>query len=414
MEIMIFPNHDHTDHGTNTNISQSNSTSSETILLEFNHHILLDRLPNTIIMMLLMFFGVIGNSIVLYVYLSRLSHWNVERYFIPFLAMVDFAACVIGPTFSLLENLYSVTFPSAIVCKTMWYATCLTSGISVSILFIVAINRYLKLCRPHSRQMTIHHKRIFMAVMLSIVSLILTPMVFFVELQYINFTYKNETFIGVTCAPHNPEQTFEETIYFGCMFGIISGIIIVTAILYVAVGKVVFKRLRKTRKGSVPPSPRLVHHQINLDRSNSVFSVLAAVTSIKKDNSNDVSNVSNSGRDLESTSRSVDLLRSNQGTYRQYRLNFYIMFLTIFICNTVSFVPSMVYLFLNESDVEFWFTHDLLVLNIHLTVHRMFVINHVLNPFIYGYFDLTFRKHVIATFRKLARRPLPDRQLSTS
>lgn len=251
--------------------NHSNSSYSEQLLLDFNAEIFHRRLPNTILISVMMILGVIGNFIVLYVYFTRLNRKNVERYFVPFLAVVDFAACVIGPTFSLLENVYAVIFPSNLLCKTMWYTTSLSSGLSISVLSIIAINRYLKLCRPHGRQLTVYHKRMFMAAMFTIVTLILIPMVFFVELQYIDLVYKNDHVLGITCAPHNPRQTLGETIYFGCMFGVISIIIIITAGLYTAVGKVVFERLRKTRKGSVPssiqPSPRFVrNNKVGNDR----------------------------------------------------------------------------------------------------------------------------------------------------
>lgn len=132
--------------------NHSNSSYSEQLLLDFNAEIFHRRLPNTILISVMMILGVIGNFVVLYVYFTRLNRKNVERYFVPFLAVVDFAACVIGPTFSLLENVYAVIFPSNLLCKTMWYTTSLSSGLSISVLSIIAINRYLKLCRPHGRQ----------------------------------------------------------------------------------------------------------------------------------------------------------------------------------------------------------------------------------------------------------------------
>lgn len=413
--------------------NHSNTSPSEQLLFDFNAEIFHRRLPNTILISVMMNLGVIGNFIVLYVYFTRLNRKNVERYFVPFLAVVDFAACVIGPTFSLLENVYAVIFPSNLLCKTMWYTTSLSSGLSISVLSIIAINRYLKLCRPHGRQLTVYHKRMFMAAMFTIVTLILIPMVFFVELQYIDLVYKNEHVIGITCAPHNPRQTLGETIYFGCMFGVISIIIIITAGLYTAVGKVVFERLRKTRKGSVPssiqPSPRFVrNNKVGNDRKDSVASVLSATNNVlqetrsqldirKKSSVNGVLNEDSSILDTRKESamngQALHLPRSTNGAYRQYRMNFYIMFLTIFVCNTISFVPSMIYLFLHEHDLYFFFRHDDAVLNIHLTMQRLYVTNHVLNPFIYGYFDITFRKHVIDTFRRVPPSPTAVRQVSS-
>ena len=404
---------------TSTPEIQSNSTTlipDEQLLMSLNSDVIQQRLPNTILTAIMMVLGVIGNIIVLYVFLKRLNQRNNERYFVPFLALVDFAACVIGPTFSLLENVYPVTFPSAVVCKTMWYATSLTSGLSLSLLFIIAINRYLKLCRPHGRQMTVHHKRMFMAAMFIIVTLILIPMVFFVELHYIDFLYSNRHIFGITCAPHNPRQTLGETIYFGCMFGVISIIIIITAVLYTAVGKVVFERLKKSRKGSVPnsiqPSPQLVRNQrINHNRKTSALSVITATNAVLNETNGELGK----RKESETNGHVTQIPRSTQGAYKQYRMNFYIMFLTIFICNTISFVPSMIYLLLHEHDLYFWFRHDAGALNVHLTMHRLFVTNHVLNPFIYGYFDITFRRHVIETFRRKPKSPpTPSRQHSSA
>ncbi|XP_048770180.1 neuropeptide FF receptor 2-like [Ostrea edulis] len=390
MESIIFLNNNQ--NGDNLNSTtvipehHSNETHDDDHISEFSAEMFQHRLPNTVIMALMMFFGIIGNSVVLYVYFTKLSHVNMERYFIPFLAIVDLVACLIGPSFALMENVYSVTFPSAVLCKTLWYVTSLTSGISVSLLFIIAAHRHRKLCCPHKKQMTVHHKRMFMAIMFITVAVTLTPMIFFVDLQHLKFEHDNYHVEGITCAPHNPEQSLEERIYFGIMFGMISLIIIATGILYVSIGKVVFERLQKTRKSSIPASPKLV--------------ITLTDTTIKE-TSRETEPSKNSE---ESSTQNPGGHRSNPRTYRKYRLNFYIMFFTIFICNTVSFVPSMVYLLLHENDIEFFFSHDTALVNVHLSLHRLYVTNHVLNPFIYGYFDLTFRKNVIETFRNLCRR----------
>lgn len=143
------------------------------------------------------------------------------------------------------------------------------------------------------------------------------------------------------------------------------------------------------------PSPRFVrNNKVGNDRKDSVASVLSATNNVlqesksqldirKKSSVNGVLNEDSSILDTRKESamngQALHLPRSTNGAYRQYRMNFYIMFLTIFVCNTISFVPSMIYLFLHEHDLYFFFRHDDAVLNIHLTMQRLYVTNHVLN-----------------------------------
>lgn len=48
--------------------------------------------------------------------------------------------------------------------------------------------------------------------------------------------------------------------------------------------------------------------------------------------------------------------------------------------------------------IEFWFYMDLVVINVLFFFNRVFLLNYVVNLFIYGYFDVGFCKEVVNLF----------------
>jgi hypothetical protein len=78
---------------------------------------------------------------------------------------------------------------------------------------------------------------------------------------------------------------------------------------------------------------------------------------------------------------------------RNVRNNFTYMFITIIVCYILSYLPTFVTILLATGDpFHFWYSMNTIVLNIVMLLRRSSIINHVVNPIIYGYFDLAFRK----------------------
>lgn len=83
----------------------------------------------------------------------------------------------------------------------------------------------------------------------------------------------------------------------------------------------------------------------------------------------------------------------------QVRNNFTYMFLTIIIFYLLSYLPTFTIILLATDDpFRYWYSMDIITLNVIMLLRRSSIINHIVNPFIYGYFDRGFRKHFVESF----------------
>lgn len=72
---------------------------------EWNHEIAKSLIPNDIILSLYMVAGFMGNSLVIFIYSFKMKGNKEERYFIPFLAIVDLWASLINASFAIAQNM---------------------------------------------------------------------------------------------------------------------------------------------------------------------------------------------------------------------------------------------------------------------------------------------------------------------
>lgn len=88
------------------NLNRSRSLDQENqIAIEYS-------LPFTIILIVYMCLGVLGNSAVLYIYLRKFKSYSDGRFFIPVLAVVDMTACVVNCSFHLSLTTSPLRYPS--------------------------------------------------------------------------------------------------------------------------------------------------------------------------------------------------------------------------------------------------------------------------------------------------------------
>lgn len=85
---------------------------------------------------------------------------------------------------------------------------------------------------------------------------------------------------------------------------------------------------------------------------------------------------------------------------KNVRNNFTYMFITIIVCYVVSYLPTFVTILLATGDpFHFWYSMDTITLNVVMLLRRSSIINHIVNPIIYGYFDVAFRIAFMKSFR---------------
>ncbi|KAK0040720.1 neuromedin-U receptor 2 [Biomphalaria pfeifferi] len=107
----------------------------------------LENVPAMIFVSFLMFIGVIGNALVVYVYRRRFRKTS-SNYFILTMAIFDLIACVIGMPTEIYDLNNPYTFYSMVGCKILRWCETFTVYGSLIVLLEIGFDRYFKICRP--------------------------------------------------------------------------------------------------------------------------------------------------------------------------------------------------------------------------------------------------------------------------
>ncbi|KAL3880380.1 hypothetical protein ACJMK2_032624 [Sinanodonta woodiana] len=101
--------------------------------------------------------GILGNCLVLYIFKFKYKQCN-HRYFIICLAACDLTGSLIGIPFLIADMILTYFFDTT-VCKISRYFNHLLGFCSAFIIMIIAIERYLKICKTNGKQMSYNMAR---------------------------------------------------------------------------------------------------------------------------------------------------------------------------------------------------------------------------------------------------------------
>ena len=91
--------------------------------------------------------GLIGNTLVCYIYYFRLRR-SPSRYFIMFLAVLDLVSCCVGAGSEITDLVQPYIFTATWSCKLLRFGLSFTIIAASFTLICVAFDRYYKVCRP--------------------------------------------------------------------------------------------------------------------------------------------------------------------------------------------------------------------------------------------------------------------------
>ena len=147
------------------------------ILEDLNYQRMLAHIPAMVMISFLMLIGLVGNSLVVYVYKRRFKKTS-SNYFILTMAVFDLLACLIGMPTELYDLSNPYTFYSTVSCKLLRGCEAFTVYGSAVVLIEIAFDRFFKICRPLLRVSLWRIKMlcvfsVVMAALLSILPLII-------------------------------------------------------------------------------------------------------------------------------------------------------------------------------------------------------------------------------------------------
>ena len=379
--------------------------------VELNEEIAESLYFNTVLLTIYLILGLFGNSLVLYVYTRRMKRTE-ERYFIPVLATADIFACLAGVILGLVSNFYRANYVLETFCKMGYFLTWSTTSVSGIIILLIALNRHLMICRPTSPQLTIARKKraIVAVIVFSVVSS--GPMLYFLGKKNMPFKYKGQNINTTLCS-----LRFSDGIMFKLQLGYFAFEIIlaflnmlITCGLYIPVGVKIYQRFKlasykarlarerqeaSTVQTDLPTT--VMPHTARMDNSEVEESTLSTIMSSVNSSSMDSKTCcickKSSKADIKKDVRDTSIIRRKKARRKQMKHNFTMMFATIIIFYIMAYLPTLVVLMVSaKNPAEFYFSKSPAMLNVLVFLQRAFLLNNIINAFIYSYFDLSFRK----------------------
>lgn len=338
-----------------------------------NRVIAVSRLPFNILLVCLLLVGIVGNSIAIHVCHRKQKRGN--RFYILLLAVYDIIASVDTTISVLILNSYSVSFPSDVLCKVMTYFMWTTPSSSALMVLIIALQRFLLVFKPTKRYFDPRHHRIIVVLVVTFVPMVIAvPMCVFSGTAAINVSLSDESHL-TTCSCEAKTGTFKESeeSYIMFLFVLTLLLILTTTLLYAPVGFVILKKYKNSGSSQNPPE----------FQSNSIDAV-ETLTS-------DITDVRTAMREER---------RGNRGR-PNVTLNFHMMFGVIVMTYLLTYIPTFTMILVQRQKAGYWLDLSGGKLTIFLLLRRFHMVSNVVNPFVYGYFDITFRSYYAAVFRSL-------------
>lgn len=339
-------------------------------------------LVSTILQSLFLVLGFCGNMIVFVIYTTRMKSKNDDRYFIPFLAGVDLLGCLVSTTLILLNNNLPYKYPNSAICKSLNVMACGLIVASVFLLFVISVQRYQKICRPFGFQMTLHFKRKVVALVFTLAIAFAFPTIFLTEKIEVLHPVTNIT--GYRCGPVPNTEQIGET-HLGILITAELTSVICMSILYGFVAYTLVTKLKPSRKiNKTEIVSRTTHFEIT---SNDTKTTRVTDNTTKMD-------------DFDSNVWDHTTIDAKKGKTRSGK-HYSMMFMSISLVSILCLLPPWVFVLLETKNKAFWNNLTYQETQGYVIIRGLFVLNFVVNPFIYGYFDSKFRNNVAQIFASI-------------
>lgn len=357
------------------------STDADILLSEQHSKQLL---PNTVLDLIAGAFGFFGNGIVLLMYTRYITDKSGTRYFIPILALVDLIGCVSSVSSFHLDNTMRYVYPSENLCKTLFFLIIMSGGFSAHLIFAIALQRYLIICRPFGKQMTQTYRRIAVLAIFLFSLGYAAPLLKFAGLKETGKRYieGNDTQkISVSFCYFDGGSYGSRVMvpYFGTLLLLSFINIIATSGLYIPVTKTIYKTLS--------PFNGAAYRVNNLqDEETRVTSTDDHSSSFEQAKITEIPRQDLTKRTNCSEPQPTACRESNHKQQTRRKLS--IMFLLIIVVYVVSYLTSLI------TQIHTFVTGIRLTgyrLNINFFFLRFNLLNHIANPYIYWFYDVKFR-----------------------
>ncbi|CAG5118367.1 unnamed protein product [Candidula unifasciata] len=386
-----------------------NSSEEITQLLQaLNHERALYNIPAMIWVSLLMVVGVVGNSLVVYVYRRRFKKTS-SNYFILSMAIFDLIACLVGMPTEIYDLNNPYTFYSSAGCKILRGCEVFTVYGSATVLVEIAFDRYFKICRP---LMVVSLSRIRMLCLLAVILALLLSIPPFVLFGINRVKTSLPMVEGYDCsiAMHYKDSVFQTVHYIILGVLILLTFISLTAI-YIRIWMEIRCRrhlfigdhIKKECDSDSRPRLRIKYvPSVSEDESmnNSVYANgnNMSMTQLQMNNSKKSSSSQNTLNSLERRSK-FSSLASYASRLKVTRTT--IVLFAVTVAFVLSYLPSIAVMLIRSTVKDFDENQSIGAQVVAKIFSNCFFINHAINPIIYSFLNIHFRQQVQKTFQRI-------------
>lgn len=391
------------------------------MLRELNEDMTETVMPVTVFVGLQIVLNFFGNLIVMYVFLFRYRHCSF-RYFVTCLAGIDFISSLTTLHGEIVLQNFWYIFPSNLLCKTKAFFDMCTVTAEALCLLTIAVDRYRKVCKPLRWQIkpslakTLCFADVFSALVLSV------PVSIYTGTREYTLTVQNHTTSVTVCDMREDHVGTNTLVIYNIA---IQATISVLLLSLIVLNILIVRRIRKIQNGKRNASESLtieqsvkndsdVSSQKQCTESQSISISVSKEKSLTADDcsKNHTEQSRSSCGDISSDANVANLPQENRNnkdeespksqhegkkkqSLGQATLKTRIMFVLtlIFALTTVLYLTLMHVKAMGKIDVM---SHTGKAA--FLFFFRIVSINHVINPFVYGFMDSKFKREVQRIF----------------
>ena len=408
-----------------TNFSAATSMSAELerqLAEQVNDEMRLTVLPVTVFVGIEAVVGFCGNLLILYVFLFHYHKCNF-KYFVLCLSFIDTTSTLTTLPGEVVTQTFWYVYPVPLVCKIKSFFNVLTVCGSAFGLLVIAIDRYRKVCRPLAWQIKPKVAMILIFVQLTISFIIAIPVPFFWGTHSFLKEYQGHNITVTVC---EIDAKFKHTDY-PLKYSIVTEttLAIVMLILFILYIFVVRKLLQMKpgdkkkdlqaensqiqRSNGTTFSGRAVSDDDNSGQGQSVELQDTADSTVSRSADEAETDIKTSAISSEveaaskmsstlSAKRAASTKTSRRTKIRRKTLIMFILtavfiFTTVLYFTLLSLIAKGVLESLTSAQKSIYFFF-----------FRLYFINHVINPILYGILDLKFRRVLKQTFQSCKNR----------
>lgn len=359
-------------------------------------------LPVILFLIVIMIFGILGNLLVLYIYCSD-SKRKPANNFIITMALFDLLACGIAIPLDIYDMRFHYTFFNSWACKAFRYSESAFTNASSFILILIAIDRYLKICKPLLPESPIRSKLMCTgATIFGFFIAVPTCWLFGIKRKHLYF----RKYCGFDCTVSDEYKNTKFNKYY---YALLLALFFITLFTLIGIYLRIWIAIKTRRNSVIGDRPSVSHSSV---KSNDSKESRKSFTKRKRNQS------STSDDDVFVKTDSKQMLHNQSSTPRKSRINRIGSSVTtmigsvrctrttkIFIAVSIAFIacflPSITVNLLQANVKSIQMTKSNVVKVVMKLLARVHFVNHAINPLIYSYLNVNFRNQCAKAYKRL-------------